>query len=165
MPVSSGAHVIHRNYLHRTSDVRLSDLQPGAGATAWTTDEVAAGARFVAPARIRWAGNGRSGPDRQWSEPLAGNDDQASLRERFSSSAFMNSSVDSHGASLAMSSARSLVIWPPSTVSTQTCSSVSANCVTAGVPSRMPRCLRPPVQAKIDAIGLVDVFSPFCHWR
>src|SRR5882724_2070661 len=38
---------------------------------------------------------------------------QPNLRARFSSKAFMNSSVDSHGASREMSSARSLVIWPP----------------------------------------------------
>src|SRR5687768_7021584 len=53
--------------------------------------------------------------------------------------------------------ARSLVIWPCSTVATQTRSSVSANAVTSGVSSVRPRCLRPPVQAKIEAIGLVDV--------
>ena len=40
-----------------------------------------------------------------------------------------------------------------------------SNSVTSGVLSRMPRCLRPPVQAKIDAIGLVDVGLPCWCWR
>ena len=60
-----------------------------------------------------------------------------------------------------MRSARSLVILPLSTVSTQTFSSVSANFTTSGVPSNLPRYLRPRVQAKIDAIGLVEVGLPF----
>ena len=34
-----------------------------------------------------------------------------------------------------------------------------------GVPSRSARCLRPPVHAKMEAIGLVEVFSPFCQRR
>ncbi len=57
--------------------------------------------------------------------------------------------------------ARSLVISPASTASTQTCSRVSAKRVTSGVSSSLPRCLSPPVQAKIEAIGLVEVLLPF----
>ena len=58
---------------------------------------------------------------------------------RFSSIASRNCSVVSHGASGAMSRARSLVILPSSTVSMQTRSRVSANAVTSGVPSILPR--------------------------
>ena len=59
------------------------------------------------------------------------------------------------------SRARSLVIRPDSTVCTQTSSRVRANSVTSGVPSSLPRCFRPPVQAKLDAIELVEVSLPF----
>src|SRR3546814_8197831 len=59
--------------------------------------------------------------------------------------------------------ARSLVIWPFSTVWMQTFSSVSAKRTTSGVSSNLPRYLSPPVHAKMDAIGLVDVALP-C-WR
>ena len=45
---------------------------------------------------------------------------------------------------LQMRMARSFVIWPDSTVSTQTSSSVLANAVTSGVPSSLPRWARPP---------------------
>src|SRR3546814_4493524 len=62
-----------------------------------------------------------------------------------------------------MSSSRSLVILPLSTVATQIFSRSSANLISAALPSSLPRCLRPPVQAKIDAIGLVEVALP-C-WR
>ena len=63
------------------------------------------------------------------------------------------------------SSARSLVIFPLSTVSTQTRSRVSANSVTSGVSSIRPRAARPRVQAKIEAIGLVEVGLPSWCWR
>src|SRR3546814_2258171 len=49
--------------------------------------------------------------------------------------------------------ARSLVIWPFSTVWMQTFSSVSAKRTTSGVSSNLPRYLSPPVHAKMDAIG------------
>ena len=58
-----------------------------------------------------------------------------------------------------------MVIWPPSTVPMTTSSSVSANSSTSGVLSSLPRCSRPRVQAKIDAIGLVDVGLPCWCWR
>ncbi len=63
------------------------------------------------------------------------------------------------------SSARSFVIFPLSTVSTQTRSSVSANCETSGVSSIRLRAARPRVQAKIEAIGLVEVGLPSWCWR
>ncbi len=72
-----------------------------------------------------------------------------------------NSSVVNHFVSFEMSAARSLVMSPASTVSMHTCSRVLANSVTFGVPSSLPRCARPRVHAKIDAIGLVLVFFPF----
>src|SRR3546814_7302450 len=59
-----------------------------------------------------------------------------------------------------MSSARSLVILPLSTVATQIFSRSSANLISAALSSSLPRCLRPPVQAKIEAIGLVEVALP-----
>ncbi len=60
-----------------------------------------------------------------------------------------------------MSRARSFVISPASTASMHTASSASANAVTSGVSSSLPRWARPRVQAKIDAIGFVDVGLPF----
>ena len=57
---------------------------------------------------------------------------QPSLAPRLASRAARNSSVVSHGSSGPISSARSLVICPHSTVSTQTCSSVSAKPTTSG---------------------------------
>ncbi|PAV70050.1 hypothetical protein WR25_02229 [Diploscapter pachys] len=48
---------------------------------------------------------------------------------------------------------------------TSTRSSVSAKRTTSGVLSNLPRYFRPPVQAKIDAIGLVDVALPCWCWR
>src|SRR6476469_209294 len=71
-----------------------------------------------------------------------------------------NCSVVSQGCSGPTRMARSFVIWPPSTVSMQTRSSVSANRTTSGESSNFPRYLRPPVQAKIEAIGLVEVALP-----
>src|SRR6185295_17367772 len=79
-----------------------------------------------------------------------------------------NCSVVIHACSGPTRIARSLVICPPSTVSTHTRSSVSAKRTTSGVPSNLPRYLRPPVQAKIEAIGLVEVALPcWCirKWR
>src|SRR5680860_1520880 len=58
-----------------------------------------------------------------------------------------NSSVVRKAWSGPTSRARSLVILPSSTVWTQTRSRVSAKAVTSGVPSSLPRCLRPPVHA------------------
>ena len=58
------------------------------------------------------------------------------------------------------SRARSLVMKPASTVWMHTRSSVSAKATTSGVLSNLPRYFRPWVQAKIDAIGLVDVGLP-----
>ena len=58
---------------------------------------------------------------------------------RLSSSLPRNSSVVSQAASPPTSAARSRVIQPASTVSTQTCSSVSANRPSSGFPSRSPR--------------------------
>ena len=92
-------------------------------------------------------------------------DQAASLRARFSSSAFMNSSVVSHGASARDEQREVLGHLAALDGVDETCSSVLANSVTAGVPSSLPRWARPRVQAKIDAIGLVEVFSPFCHCR
>src|SRR5205085_108745 len=80
---------------------------------------------------------------------------------RFASMASRNCSVVSHGALASIRIARSLVILPDSTVSTQTFSSASANFTTSGVLSNVPRYLRPCVQAKIEAIGLVEVGRPF----
>src|SRR6185369_16616967 len=71
-----------------------------------------------------------------------------------------NCSVVIHACSGPTRIARSLVICPPSTVSTQTRSRVSAKRTTSGVLSNLPRYLRPPVQAKMDAIGLVEVALP-----
>src|SRR5207302_997095 len=59
------------------------------------------------------------------------------------------------------SSARSLVMKPASTVSTQTFSSVPANLPRSALLSSLARCARPRVQAKIDAIELVEVSLPF----
>ena len=49
---------------------------------------------------------------------------------------------------------------PPSTVSMQTFSKASANRTTSGVLSKVPRYFSPRVQAKIEAIGLVEVSLP-----
>ena len=54
---------------------------------------------------------------------------------------------------------------PLSTVSTQTFSSAVANLASAALSSSAARCDRPRVQAKIDAIGLVDVSLPCWCWR
>src|SRR5699024_2463042 len=86
--------------------------------------------------------------------------DQARASRRFSASAARNSSVVRWSCSSPMSSARSLVIFPSSTVLMTTSSSWCANSVTSGVPSSLPRCSRPRVDAEIEAIGLVEVGLP-----
>src|SRR6185312_9195876 len=68
--------------------------------------------------------------------------------------------VDSQRWSAPTSSARSLVMLPASTVSTQTFSSVAANFASASLLSSLARCDRPRVQAKIDAMELVEVSLP-----
>src|SRR5579859_1489986 len=62
--------------------------------------------------------------------------------------------------SLCSDRARSLVIFPPSTVAMQTSSSAVAKRATSGVWSSFARWARPRVQAKIDAMGLVLVTLP-----
>ncbi len=59
------------------------------------------------------------------------------------------------------SAAKSLVMYPASTVSTQTFSKLEANRASPALLSSLARCARPRVQAKIDAIELVEVGSPF----
>lgn len=56
-----------------------------------------------------------------------------------------------------MDAAKSLVILPDSTQSTQAFSKVWAKRDKSGVLSNLALCSKPRVQAKIDAIGLVDV--------
>ena len=67
----------------------------------------------------------------------------------------------SHGAVGLIRMARSLVILPASTVSMQTFSSAPANFASSALPSSLARCARPRLQAKIEAIGLVEVSRPF----
>jgi hypothetical protein len=50
---------------------------------------------------------------------------------------------------------------PASTVSTQTFSSVDANFASGSLLSSLARCESPRVQAKIEAIELVEVSLPF----
>src|SRR5450755_4084262 len=69
--------------------------------------------------------------------------------------------VESHFWSAPISSARSLVMSPASTVSTQTFSSVCANLASSALPSSLARWESPRVQAKIEAIELVEVSRPF----
>lgn len=57
--------------------------------------------------------------------------------------------------------AKSFVIFPDSTQSTHAFSKSLANFPNSGVLSRLALCSRPRVQAKIDAIGFVDVGNPF----
>ena len=56
---------------------------------------------------------------------------------------------------------RLLVIFPSSTVFTQASSSLSANAISALLPSSSPRLRSAPVQAKMVAMELVEVSSPF----
>src|ERR1700739_3982505 len=69
--------------------------------------------------------------------------------------------VESQRWSAPTRSARSLVMKPASTVSTQTFSSVEANFASSALLSSLARCDRPRVQAKIEAIELVEVSLPF----
>ena len=80
---------------------------------------------------------------------------------KFSSTLSRKPVVESHFWSGPISSARSLVMKPASTVSTQTFSSVVENFASAGLLSSLARCARPRVQAKIEAIELVEVCLPF----
>jgi len=80
---------------------------------------------------------------------------------RFSSTLSRKPVVDSHFWSAPTSSAKSLVIEPASTVSTQTFSRVEANFASGALSSSLARCASPRVQAKIEAIELVDVSRPF----
>jgi len=61
--------------------------------------------------------------------------------------------------------ARSLVMWPASTVSMQTCSRVLQKSIRAWLLSSLPRCAKPRVQAKMEAMGLVEVGLPCWCWR
>src|SRR5207302_10453998 len=79
---------------------------------------------------------------------------QLIARLRLLSSLSRNWLVVSQGWSARINVARSRVMSPPSTVSTQTRSKASANRTTSGVPSKVPRYFSPRVQAKIEAIGL-----------
>src|SRR5690606_4185647 len=90
---------------------------------------------------------------------------EAACLARFSESVSRNSSVVCHACSGPTSSARSLVMLPPWTVSMTTCSRSLAKPVTSGVPSSLPRWARPRVQAKIEAIGFVEVGLPAWCWR
>ena len=58
-----------------------------------------------------------------------------------------------------------MVICPLSTVSTHTRSSVRAKSSTAGVSSIRAREVSPRVQAKIEAIELVEVALSYWCWR
>src|ERR1700712_5520032 len=80
---------------------------------------------------------------------------------RFSATLSRKPVVDSQRWSAPTSSARSLVMWPASTVSTQTFSSVLANFASSALLSSLARWARPRVQAKIDAMELVEVSLPF----
>src|SRR5699024_6070433 len=79
---------------------------------------------------------------------------------RLVSNAARNSSVVWWLWSPSTNSARSLVILPLSTVSMTTCSSCCAKSTSSVLPSSLPRCSNPRVQAKMEAIGLVEVDSP-----
>ena len=56
---------------------------------------------------------------------------------------------------------RSLVMMPAPKVSKQAASSLSAKADRSGVPSSWPRLRSAPDQAKMVAMGLVEVCSPF----
>ena len=59
--------------------------------------------------------------------------------------------------------AKSLVISPPLTVSITAFSNFSQKIMRAPFLSRIALCYNPLVQAKIEAIGFVEVSFPFCH--
>src|SRR5471032_660383 len=79
---------------------------------------------------------------------------------RFSDTLSRNPVVESHFWSAPTSKAKSLVIAPASTVSTQTFSSVEENFASSGLLSSLARWARPRVQAKIEAMELVEVSRP-----
>src|SRR5258706_10745029 len=76
---------------------------------------------------------------------------------RFSSILSRKPSVVSHFCCGPTSAARSLVMKPASTVSTHTFSSANANFASAALLSSLARWESPRVQAKIDAMELVEV--------
>src|ERR1700687_2117132 len=80
---------------------------------------------------------------------------------RFSATLSRKPVADRQRWSAPTSEARSLVMKPASTVSTQAFSSVSANLPSASLLSSLARCDSPRVQAKIEAIELVEVSLPF----
>src|SRR5206468_6562033 len=86
---------------------------------------------------------------------------QASALFRLSATLSRNPVVDSQRCSAPTSNARSLVMKPDSTVSTQTFSSVLENFASSLLLSSLARCDRPWVHAKIEAIELVEVSLPF----
>src|SRR5438270_13583852 len=69
--------------------------------------------------------------------------------------------VESHFWSAPTRSAKSFVMLPASTVSTHTFSSVLENFASSALLSSLARCASPRVQAKIEAIELVEVSRPF----
>src|ERR1043166_6422956 len=79
----------------------------------------------------------------------------------FSSTLSRKPVVESHCWSAPTRSARSLVIEPASTVSMHTFSRVDANFASGGLSSSLARWESPRVQAKIEAIELVEVSWPF----
>src|SRR4029078_9820528 len=79
---------------------------------------------------------------------------------RFASTASRNPSVESHAWSGPTRTARSFVILPCSMVETVTFSKVSANFFRFAFRSSLARWARPRVQAKIDAVELVEVLLP-----
>src|SRR6185369_16285764 len=147
-------------------DPGRAEARPGAGhrprSPIVSTDH--AGAAHRALARPLSPSTTYSGPaDRPRRQARAGSLSgccEAIAASRFSTIASKNCSVVIHACWGPTRSAKSLVILPDSTVSTQTRSSVSAKRTTSGVSSNLPRYLRPPVQAKIEAIGLVEVALP-----
>src|SRR5215213_5066810 len=80
---------------------------------------------------------------------------------RFSATLSRKPVVESQRWSAPTRSARSLVMKPASTVSTQTFSSVLANFASSSLLSSLARWASPCVQAKIEAIELVEVSLPF----
>src|SRR5262245_56307253 len=84
---------------------------------------------------------------------------------RFSSTLSRKPVVESHFWSAPTSSAKSLVMEPASTVSTHTFSRVEANLASGGLLSSLARWVSPRVQAKIEAMELVEVSWPFWCWR
>src|SRR4029077_14248605 len=136
-----------------------ADLRCASG-REFTADEDADGSSVVSPTRANapvCAPSGNSiGPDRPTTKEV-----YAIAFFRCSSTLSRNPSVESHFCSGPTRSARSFVMKPASTVSTQTFSRVEANLASASLSSSLARCARPRVQAKIEAIELVEVGLPF----